>query len=60
MSELNDPKQIDFYMRNKKKFVALSIVSGVLLAVFFMMAVVFYILSQNQRLSYTTVKVDVV
>lgn len=57
---MNDPKQIDFYLRNKRKFVALSIVSGVLLAVFFMVAVVFYILNQNQRLSYTSVKVDVV
>jgi len=50
----------DFYIRNKNKFKKLSIISGVLLVVFLVMAVVFYILSDNQHLSYKVVEVNVI
>ena len=56
--ENNETK--DFYIDNMKKFKTLSVVSGILFAVFFLMAVVFYILSHNQRLSYEVVQVTVV
>lgn len=50
----------DFYIRNKNKFKKLSIISGVLLVVFFVMAVAFYVLSNNQHLSYEVVEVNVI
>lgn len=50
----------DFYINNKKKFKKLSIVSVVLLAVFFLMTVAFYVLSHNQHLSYKVVQVNVI
>ena len=50
----------DFYIRNKNKFKKLSIISGVLLVVFFVMAVAFYVLSDNQHLSYKVVQVNVI
>ena len=50
----------DFYIRNKNIFKKLSIISGVLLVVFFVMAVAFYVLSNNQHLSYEVVEVNVI
>lgn len=50
----------DFYINNKKKFKKLSIVSVILLAVFFLMTVAFYVLSHNQHLSYKVVQVNVI
>ena len=50
----------DFYINNKNKFKKLSIVSVILLAVFFLMTVVFYVLSHNQHLSYKVVRVNVI
>ena len=50
----------DFYIRNKNIFKKLSIISGVLLVVFFVMAVAFYVLSDNQHLSYKVVQVNVI
>ncbi len=50
----------DFYIRNKNIFKKLSIISGVLLGVFFVMAVVFYVLNNNEHLSYEVVEVNVI
>jgi len=50
----------DFYIRNKNKFKKLSIISGVLFVVFFVMAVAFYVLSNNEHLSYEVVEVNVI
>ena len=50
----------DFYINNKNKFKKLSIVSVILLAVFFLMTVAFYVLSHNQHLSYKVVRVNVI
>lgn len=50
----------DFYIRNKNKFKKLSIISGVLLGVFFVMAVAFYVLNNNEHLSYEVVEVNVI
>ncbi|MBE5922904.1 MAG: hypothetical protein E7271_00360 [Lachnospiraceae bacterium] len=57
---MKNPEIKDFYINNKKKFKKLSIVSGILLAVFLLMAVVFYVLSYNQHLSYKVVQVNVI
>ena len=50
----------DFYIRNKNIFKKLSIISGVLLGVFFVMAVAFYVLNNNEHLSYEVVEVNVI
>ena len=57
---MENPKTKDFYIDNKKKFKKFSIVSAILLAVFFLMTVVFYVLSHNQLLSYKVVQVNVI
>lgn len=57
---MENPKIKDFYIDNKKKFKKFSIVSAILLAVFFLMTVVFYVLSHNQILSYKVVQVNVI
>ena len=57
---MENPKTKDFYIVNKKKFKKFSIVSAILLAVFFLMTVVFYVLSHNQLLSYKVVQVNVI
>ena len=57
---MSTPEAKDFYISNKKRFKTLSIVSCIMLAVFLLMTVVFFFISRNQHLSYTTVQVDVV
>ena len=56
---MSSPEPDDYYIRNKKKFVKLSIVSSVLLAVFFVLAVTFFFISRNQHISYSTVQAEV-
>lgn len=53
------PEPNDYYIRNKKLFIKLRTVSIILLAVFFVLAVTFFVISKNQRLTYSSVQAEV-